>query len=486
MKKNVFTELILYRYRYAIGYGVFTLALISLFIIAGFFIPGGLTEAEMQSASTSASFSFTNFSTWPIVDLPYHLLQKASIALLGLSDFSIKLPSLILALLTAVGFLLLLLRWFKQNVAVLASIIAVTASQFLVIAQDGTSVILMLFWSTFLLLTATYVSINHKKGFWWKLLFFACAALSLYTPLSLYVLAAMAAAVVLHPHLRFMLLKLSTLKIAACIVVSSVLLVPLIWHLIQSPHTLFTLAGLPDSWPSWELIWGNLQYLAHALFGFMDPVVRQEGLLPLYGISAAALMLLGLFRLIVDHHSARTYTIGLWLILLGVLLILQPQYIAIIFVPMLLMLAVGINTLIQEWYGLFPRNPYARIAALLPLVILLGGIVFTGVDRYTGSYRYSPAVGQYYSKDLSLVREQLKQDAAPEVLVVPQEDHAFYSILTKKHPQLIVTTKAPRESTPMIIAADIMGPSIRRIYGNPSQLVVNSYSDNALRFFVYK
>lgn len=486
MKKNVITELMLYRYRYAIGYGLFTFALIGLLIIAGIFLPGSISESEMQSATASASFPLANMNEWPIVNLPYHLLQKGSIAIFGLSPLAIKLPSLLIALFVGVGFLLLLLRWFKQNVAVLASIIAVTASQFLIIAQDGTATIMLLFWPTLLLLTATYVSLNAKKSFWWKLLFFSAAALSLYTPLSIYVLIAMLVAAILHPHLRFMLLRLSVVKLIACIIVTSVLLVPLAWHILQAPGTALTLLGLPSEIPSWAMLLENIKYLAHALIGFTDPVMRDGVLLPLYGLSAAALMLLGVFQLALDHHSARTYTIGLWMLLLGALLILQPQYLAIIFIPLLLMLAIGINTLIVRWYGLFPKNPYARIAALLPLAVLLGGIAFTGIDRYTGTYRYNPSVATYYSDDLSLIRTELAKDDAPQLLVIDEKDHAFYSLLNKNYPDLTVTHDAPRSETNAIIAANLASNAIRNAYGDPTYLVTDSNSQDSLRFYVYK
>lgn len=486
MKKNVISELLLYRYRYAIGYGLFTIALMSLLVIAGVFLPGSLTEAEMQSAVQSSSFSLTDISAWAIIDLPYHLLQKASIATFGLTPLAIKLPSLLIALFTGVGFLLLLRRWFKQNVAVLASIIAVTASQFLVVAQNGTATIMLLFWSTMLLLGATYVSLNAKRGLWWKLLFFAAAALSLYTPLSIYVLIAMLVAVILHPHLRFMLLRLSRIKLAACLILSTILLVPLAWHLIQTPAIGLTLLGLPSEFPTWSMIVGNIQYIAHALFGFTHPEMRDGVLLPLYGLSAAALMVLGVLQLIVDHHSARTYTIGLWMLLLGVLLILQPQFIAIIFIPLLLMLAIGIDTLIAKWYGLFPRNPYARIAALLPLAVLLGGIVFTGVDRYTGTYRYNPSVAEHYSDDLSLVRTELAKDDAPSVLVVDQDDHAFYSILVKKNPDLTVTHELSRNKTSALISHDLMTDRVMERYGEPDRLITDSVRDDSLRFYLYR
>src|SRR4051812_2736058 len=99
------TDYSLYRWRYFLGYGLIGLILLAVFAVAGLYIPGALSPSEMQSviSSDAIRFSLTNFDPTMVVNLPYHLLQRASIELLGVSNLSIKLPSLLLGLLSAVG-----------------------------------------------------------------------------------------------------------------------------------------------------------------------------------------------------------------------------------------------------------------------------------------------------------------------------------------------------------------------------------------------
>ena len=46
------TDYFLYRWRYILGYGITGLALLGLLVIAGLYVPGGLSDAEMRSASS--------------------------------------------------------------------------------------------------------------------------------------------------------------------------------------------------------------------------------------------------------------------------------------------------------------------------------------------------------------------------------------------------------------------------------------------------
>ena len=127
----------IYRFRYYLGYVIIGLLLIGLLLFAGIYTPGGLSTQEMAAVIKSSSIDMTSISSLAVTNLPFHLLQQASINLFGVSEFSIKLPSLILAFISAIGLILLLRRWFKPRIAVLASIIAITTGQFLFIAQNG-------------------------------------------------------------------------------------------------------------------------------------------------------------------------------------------------------------------------------------------------------------------------------------------------------------------------------------------------------------
>ena len=105
MKKKPITKLFLYRYRFVIGYILLGTFFAGLLIGLPLIAQTGLSEAEIESATSSYYLGRNGILNGDLVDLPYRILQKYSITFLGLSTYSIKLPSIIVGLL--LGFLLI-------------------------------------------------------------------------------------------------------------------------------------------------------------------------------------------------------------------------------------------------------------------------------------------------------------------------------------------------------------------------------------------
>jgi hypothetical protein len=479
------TDYLLYRWRYILGYGVISLMVIGLLVVAGLYIPGGLSQPELKSVVTSnaLSLSFGSFDPSNIINLPYHLLQRLSLHLFGVSAISIKLPSLLLGLLSAFGLLLLLRMWFRQNVAVLTTILVITTGQFLFIAQNGTPSIVYVLGSIWLLVAALKVSRNARWAGIWKLILFGIVALSLYTPLSLYILIALVSAIILHPHLRYLVRRLSKVKIVLACLCSLIILAPLAYIIVRHPSVGLTLLGVPDNWPN---LLGNFVQLLRQYFDFVSP---SSGSLmtPIYGLGSMMLIALGVFRLATTKYTARSYIISAWIILLLPILIINPNFVSVTFVPIVLLMAMGISTLITNWYTLFPRNPYARLAGLIPLIVLIGGMVFSGVDRYVYGYLYSPQTANNFSNDLRLLNKQLSDKTRGNTaLIVAQDETAFYSVVAHHHDTTSVV------STPVQIQPDTTTVIVSRAVhitsplGVPYQIVTDSTTHDADRFYIYK
>lgn len=478
MGKHV-TDFFLYRWRYVIGYSLIGLVIVGLLVVAGLFAPGGLSDAETKSvvASNSITFSLDSFDPIAIVNLPYHLLQKGSIALFGLSDLSIKLPSLILGLFSAFGMIILLRMWFRRNVAVITSILVITTGQFLFIAQSGTPSITYVFFSIWLLVAALMISRRKQWSGVWKMVLFGLAALSLYTPLSLYILIALTSAIALHPHLRYLVRQLSKTKLALAGLGSLILLIPLGYGLWRDPSIGLALLGIPNAWPD---LWANIIQLVRQYLDFITP---SSGAImtPLFGLGSMILIVLGILNLATTKYTARSYIITAWVVLLLPALLINPDIIGVTFLPIVLLMAMGIATLLRNWYQLFPQNPYARLAGLLPLTVLIGGMVFSGVDRYSYGYMYDPLTANHFSHDLRLVNKQLdEKDKA--TLVVTESEVAFYRVVAQHHDNVTVTTTIPKAYTTAIISHAAYKPDEKR---TPSFIAINSTANNADRFYIY-
>lgn len=468
------SSLYIYRLRYYLGYGLITLLLIGLLVFAGLYTPGGISTSEMDSVVRTASINVTDVSSLAVTNLPYHLLRAVSFDLFGVNEFSIKLPSIIFGLLSAVGLILLLRRWFRPRVAVLASIIAVTTGQFLFIAQDGTPSILFLVWSVWLLLIGTLIAKKAKPKLLWQVLFFITASLSLYTPLSIYALIALALATILHPHLRFIFRQLSKPRLILAFVLGALIATPLIIGIVHSPELGLTLLGIPDSWP---IIIDNLKTLFHQYLEF--GVGSSTRLMtPVFGLGSMLIIGFGIVKLFRTRDSTQSYLIIIWLLCLIPVLLINPDFTSITFLPLVLLLATGLESLLGYWYKLFPINPYARLAGLIPLVILVGTLVASGLERYVYGYHYDPSTVSNFSQDLSLLPKNTAN------LIVSSNERAFYDVVAAHRPNITLQDSANGTSF-TITQAVYRGNDSYPNY-TIDRIITSSASNDADRFYVYK
>lgn len=464
------TSYSLYRFRYWIGYSLIGLTLIGALLYAGLFVPGGISQGEMSSVITSSDIKPVELSSYAVLNLPYHMLQKISMYLFGVTPISIKLPSLVLAFFAAIGLLLLLRMWFKRNIAVLGSIIAVTTGQFLFVAQSGTPEILYIFWSVLLLLLGILVSKQTKLRTLWKMLFFITVALSLYTPLGIYALIVIALASVLHPHLRYVLKQLSKVRLLIAVSIAAIIIAPLAYGIFTRPELALDILGIPNTWPDWG---ANAQLLFQQYFGFMTPSTTAL-MTPVFGLGSMLIIALGIYRTIKSRESTQGYTIIIWLLCLIPIILINPSYTSITFLPLVLLLCMGLESLLGYWYGLFPLNPYARIAGLLPLIILVGSLVLSGIDRYVGGYAHDPSTASNFSNDLSLIPKDTKH------LVVSSSQLPFYSVVAKYNKNILV------DQTPLGETFTTTGEAARSYPDYEiARIVTSPHLEDSNSFYVY-
>lgn len=466
------TSFSLYRFRYWIGYGLIGLVLIGVLAYAGLYAPGGISNSEAASVIKSASIKPAEFSSYGVVNMPYHLLQKISIYSLGVSDFSIKLPSLILAFFSSIGLLILLRMWFKRNIALLGSVIALTTGQFLLIAQSGTPEILYIFWAVSILLLGMLVARKYKFKTLWKMLFFAIAAMSLYTPLSIYALLALLAASILHPHLRQILKSLSKVKLLISFFIGVVIISPLAYGIAVSPELGLSILGIPTNWPDWL---ANLHTLYRQYIDFASPSTTAL-MTPVFGLGSMLIIVTGAYSVIKTRESTLSYLIIIWLLCLIPIVLINPGYTSVVFLPLVLLLCAGLATLLGYWYGLFPHNPYARIIGLIPLVILVSSLVLSGISRYIDGYSHDPSTVINFSKDLSLIPKNTKH------IVVAPSQLDFYSVIDKYDKHLTVS-QSPSGGDSFLATSkaysDYTGYHVTRI-------ITSSLTHDSNRFYIYE
>ncbi len=474
------TDFLAYRWRYILGYTIALSAVAVMLTVAALFVPHELRQGELDSAVTSGSLGTTTMVPNAVVNLPYHLLQKFSFVLFGVSTLTIKLPSILLGALTALGVFLLLKTWFHTRVAILGVALTIITSQFLFLSQDGTPLVVFPFVATWLLFVATYVTRRKIFGLLWKVLTCLAMAMSLYTPLGIYLVLVMLVVALFHPHIRYLIRRFNPYKLLIAVLLSLGAVVPLIYAIYLDHTILTTLLGIPTNGLNLP---ENFILVVKETFGIAS-LSSSYLIRPLYPLGAAILMFVGLYHLLTKKHTARSTITLAWGVVLSVLVILNPDYVTYLYPISVILVAYGITYMFSSWYRLFPHNPYARVAGFIPLAILIVAMISSGVSRYVNTYLYNPAILANYTSDLRLLRTTLQTEKAGNhgaTLIVDQNNLAFYRLVSK-YDQRIDVTADPSATGKLVLASR----SMKKAGVEPHVIVVNARANDADRFYVYK
>lgn len=482
----------MYRFRYIIGYAVIIILLVGLLFLQLRSVPMGFSPGELASAVKS--FGLPLDARVNPVDLPYHILQKISIYILGPTALGIKLPSLLIGFATGISIFVLLSRWFKKNVAVIVTILAITASQFLITSRSGSPEIMLLFWPIVTLTLATLVSQEVRLSGLYKFLLGIAVVLSLYTPFMIYLLLSAFLAALIHPHLRYIIKRYGFAHVSITTVICGILLLPLAYNLYLEPSLILTLAGLPAELPTLGQYAQNFLSVITSIAGFTQ---RQVGiiLVPAFSAGLGILMLFGLIKTFQHYYSARSHLLLVWIALLVPVIATNPTALPMLYAPLILLAAIGVEALIREWYGLFPSNPYARVAALLPLAILIASLVTFDYARYFNSYAYAPAVAAQFSADLPLLQSNITKTTRPNIVVSdPSEIEAMKLVRVRKPGTSVI---GPEQLSAQAIASSnrvyISQKAIPQLttaqlaaLGKPASVLVSDRQADALRFLIFQ
>lgn len=402
-----------------IGYIVLAIAFVLLLTTLPTFSQSGLSNAEIETATSSAYLGESG--SLDLVDLPYKLLQKASISLLGLSAYAIKLPSVIIGLLLGLMLILLLNRWFKNNVSLLASSLIVFSTPFLFLAGSGTPLIMLVFWPTLLLWIGSKIQGEKRPKPLYSFVFAIALLLSIFTPYMIYFAVFCVLFVAFQPHLRFVVRSLPKLPLAIVMIVIIAGFGLLGFNIFNRPETMAELLTARDF--EFGNFFSNIRAGIAPLLSWHG-TIESVFLSPLISLPVFALALIGLFSTTKGFFASRN-SIASLLIVFGLIITgFNPNAVIFAILPFSILVAHGIKYLLEKWYGLFPENPYARVSALFPLTVLFGAIIVPELMQYIYGYHYNPNVANEFSDTLTVVRENLTD----ETLVI-NENYDFYKIL---------------------------------------------------------
>lgn len=477
MKRITISRLFLYKKRFIIGYILLGLAFIGLLFALPFVAQKGLTEAEMQSAISSYEIEPDTIFSGDLVDLPYRLLQKLSIRLLGLTPFAIKLPSIVIGLLLGFMLILVLNRWFKNNVSLLASVLMILTTPFLFLAGSGTPLIMLVFWPVLLLWIGSKIQGEKRPEPVFCFLFALMLFLSIFTPYMCYFALLCVIFVLTQPHLRFVIKQLPKipLLIIGAVILAGISL--LVINAFNNPTVTLELLFAKD--------FNTNNYLNNisTAFGYMlswNHGIESIFLTPLISLPIFAIALVGLFSTTKGFFASRNSIASLLIVFSIPISGFRPDAIIFIIFPISILVAHGLKYILEKWYGLFPENPYARIFALFPLSIMFGLIITPGLFQYINGYRYNPNVANNFNNNLTIIRKNLSN----ETILIDEDttEYKFYKIL-EDSTELKITSEITENISGNIAILKKPGKTPENY--QLSRIITSEKSDNSDIIYLY-
>ena len=472
MKKIIISKLFLYRYRFVIGYLILGLAFAVLLFILPIIAQNGLSSAEMESATSSYYLGRTGIVNGDLVDLPYRIIQKFSIMLFGLSTYSIKLPSIIIGLM--LGFLLILLlnRWFKNNVSLLASCLIVLSTPFLFLAGSGTPLIMLVFWPTLLLWLGSKIQGEKRPKPAYSFIFGIAMLLSIFTPYMLYFAIFCVIFVICQPHLRFIVKNLPKILLILEILIILLGISILAVNIYNQPNTIMELLFSANF---------SIENFLPNIFNGFAPVfswhntIESVFLSPLISLPILALALIGLFSTTKGFFASRNSIATILIVFCIIITGFNPNAAIFIILPFSILIAHGLKYILEKWYGLFPENPYARVSAAIPLTILYAIIIVPGLLQYIYGYRYNPNIANEFSYNLEVINKNLHEGT-----FVVTENHNFYKIL-EDSTDLSITEEVPTDATNFAVLGRLENEKKYTI----SQIITSPMRENSDIIYLY-
>lgn len=497
----------LYRYRYVIGYALLSILTVGLLALNFNILPPGLSEGEKTSALASSSVDLTFrietlgqdilhfLQTTNVVNLPYHLLQKASLEIFGLSPLGVRLPSLIIAGVSAFMLFVLFRRLLLPSAAGVTAVFVATSSWFLSVGHLGTPDVMVMFWGSLIILLATLVSQESRHSHTWKALGLLAVALSLYTPYTAYLFVAVAVATFTQPHLRYVIRYSEKASITLGILLSLIILTPLAFHIWRDPSVVWQLLAIPSLPDPISF----LREFVVALSNLINPfnIAFERNPLPLITIPTTIFALIGLVQLIKEWHSVRSHVLLVWFAVLVPLIGLDTSHnLVVLFVPVMLLCAIGMQSLFKYWYTIFPRNPYARVFGLLPLGLLVITLIQFNYQRYFLAVPFAASTPALYDPDAFILNKTLSSKAHRDqriLLIAPQDKVNLYKIDQTIAKDLVVIPvgefRATNNATRVIVAeseiAKLTRAQVLLLPKGKTELLVNDRKEDGLRFRIY-
>lgn len=330
--------------------------------------------------------------------LGMHKVPVYALFKLGVNNIAAyRAVSAFFAALSVMGCFFVLREWYTMRVAVLGTWLYMTSAWILHIGRLATPE------ATFLLIAPfvwavmwVYFTTLHKS---------ALAVLSIFTALCFYIpgFIWLLLFVTIWQHKRIWreIQQVPAWFRIICCLIMIVLLVPLVRAVFMHPQVGLDILGLPHQLPNLHTLLHNLVYVpaSFIIAAPYDPV-RWLGRLPLLDIFCLVMAVFGAYSLRFRLKEVRSLIILGGGLILFVLVVLGAVPVTVLFLPIFALIADGIAFMLQQWFAVFPKNPFARVTATTAISLAVLFVSFYHINHYFIAWPQNPATRGTYSYQL--------------------------------------------------------------------------------------
>lgn len=346
-------------------------------------------ELEAYQASVSLHTIWNN----PF-NAPYHILTHVFTYVTPDNLLATRLASVAWSWVLLVIFGALVYRWFGTRAAVIATAIFGTSSWFLHTARLGVPEVCFL---GIIALVACGVWLRERKAGLAVIIGLIFSAALLYTPGMVWFVAIGLLWQWKHIDHAFKQ-HLGSVTIGAVGFLAGIS--PLVWHLYKHPSTIKQWLCLPETWSHPLHLLHNLADVPLALFyrGQSNPEIWL-GRLPVLSIVGTVGFVLGAYIFTKHFKMARAKLFAGLGILGSIVIALSDGAIPItVLVPFVyIIVAVGLDFLIERWLTIFPRNPLARSTGAFFFTILVAMTCIYNVRSYFVAWPQATVTRQVFT-----------------------------------------------------------------------------------------
>lgn len=325
---------------------------------------------------------------------PSYLPYRAGVFMmtkLGLERIEFyRMISVIIALLSVWAFYSIIRRWYTRRIALLGTLLFCSSSIVLHAARTAVPDVMQL-----------SVLMTMSVGLWlrrtkYKRLalyaFLGALAMTIYVPGLIWVAIALlwfrGGQLVRLIGKQTLVMKLMLLSLTLLILAPGVL------ASVLHPRELLGVLGLPDQVHSASIYFENAKNTIGGLLWRFNtaPWLWTPGT-PILDIVTLVMAILGVYSLRFEKGLIRTQIqlslFGLYLVLI---LLLGPVTMLALAPPVYLLATGGFAFMLQQWFAVFPHNPFARTIAITGMIGLLSGVVVYQSYRYFTVWPNHPEV----------------------------------------------------------------------------------------------